>query len=96
MCQLWLQSLTGVSMFSPISIDEFVKKHIKSNPGENAADLRSSLKDAVKRKQNGETCFCGQPIWAIGSAITGESQCFTCTTGESDGSDDYEIESVCF
>ena len=35
--------------------------------------------------------ICGQPIWAAGSAITGTYMCFTCTTGEADGSGDYEI-----
>ncbi len=83
-------------MFTPISIDDFVKKHVKSNPGENADNLRAALNKSVERKRNGATCFCGQPIWAIGNAITGGGQCFTCTTGESDSSDDYEIESVCF
>ena len=83
-------------MFVPISIDDFVKKHMKSNPGEKAADLRAALKEAVKRKRNGAACFCGRPIWAIRYAITGEEQCFTCTTGESDSSDDYEIDSVCY
>lgn len=81
-------------MFIPISIDDFVMKHIKSNPDESAADLRASLNKAVKRKRDGATCFCGQPIWAVGYAITGEEQCFTCTTGESDNSGDYEIEGV--
>jgi hypothetical protein len=83
-------------MFIPISIDDFVKKHVKSNPGANAADLRAALKESVKRKRNGATCFCGQPIWAIGDAVAGGEQCFACTTGESDNSEDYEIESVCF
>lgn len=83
-------------MFIPISIDDFVKKHVKRNPGESPANLRIALKEAVERKRNGAACFCGQPIWAIGYAITGEEQCFTCTTGEHDNSDDYEIESVCY
>ena len=30
--------------------------------------------------------------WAAGSAITGSNLCFTCTTGEANDSDDYEIE----
>ena len=34
----------------------------------------------------------GAPIWAAGSAITGSNLCFTCTTGEANDSDDYEIE----
>ena len=83
-------------MFSPISIDGFVKKHVRSNLGENVADLRASLKEAVEAKRDGCKCMCGQPIWAIGTAIVGTDMCFTCMTGESDGSDDYEIESVCF
>lgn len=84
-------------MFIPISIDEFVKKHIRSNPDENAADLRASLEETVKCKQDGEKCCCcGQPIWAVGSAITGDGMCFTCITGEGDNSEDYEIDSVCF
>ena len=36
--------------------------------------------------------ICGAPIWAAGSAITGTYLCFTCTTGEADDSEDYEIE----
>jgi len=36
--------------------------------------------------------ICGAPIWAVGSAITGTNMCFTCTTGEADDSEDYEIE----
>lgn len=83
-------------MFSPISIDEFVKSHVRSNPDANAADVRSDVADAVKRKQEGCKCSCGAPIWAAGSAVVGTDMCFTCITGESDNSDDYEIDSVCF
>lgn len=36
--------------------------------------------------------ICGASIWAAGSAITGMNRCFTCTTGEADDSEDYEIE----
>ena len=36
--------------------------------------------------------ICGAPIWAAGSAITGTKMCFSCTTGEADDSEDYEIE----
>ena len=31
-------------------------------------------------------------IWAAGSGVTGTYLCFTCTTGEADDSEDYEIE----
>jgi hypothetical protein len=44
-------------MFIPISIDGFVKKHLKSNPGENADDLRVALKESVERKRSGAMCF---------------------------------------
>lgn len=83
-------------MFRSISIDEYVKWYIQSNPGESAADFRASLAKEVERKRNGDLCFCGQPIWAIGSAIAGTGMCFTCTTGKKDDSEDYEIENVCF
>ncbi|MGE4541145.1 MAG: hypothetical protein AB7D35_07780, partial [Bacteroidales bacterium] len=38
-------------------------------------------------------CSCGNDIWVIGSASVGNS-CFTCITGESYPTDDYEIESA--
>ena len=84
-------------MFSPISIDEFVEKHIRSNPDENAAGLRDALKETVKLKAEGCKCYqCGRPIWAVGSAIVGEDKCFTCITGENDSGGNPEIDEVCF
>ncbi len=68
---------------------------MKNNTGEKS-ELRAALREATERKRNGMMCFCGRPIWAIGYAITGEAHCFSCTTGESNCSDDYEIDSVCF
>ena len=79
----------------PISIEEFAKLHIQSNKGEKLEDIISRLKEAVKDKKAGAKCpNCGEPIWAIGSAIVYYS-CFTCLTGEADPSDDYEIDEVC-
>ena len=84
-------------MFAPISIDEFIKNTIKNNPKENMADLRKALTHAVNAKKNGAKCGnCGQPIWAAGTAIVGWNGCFSCITGESDNSEDYEIDNVCF
>ena len=84
-------------MFCPISVDDFINKHIKINLDESENSLRSSLIEAAESKKNGAKCMtCGQPIWAIGSAIVGWNGCFTCISGEADCSDDYEIESVCF
>ena len=82
-------------MFVPITIDEFVKSYIKSNPKENAAELREALVRAVDAKKSGAVCSRGRPIWAIGS-VAGTHRCFTCITGEADNSEDYEIDSVCF
>lgn len=80
----------------PISIDKFIRNYMKSNKGENEHQLRKSLNDAVKRKKDGAVCtICGQPIWAIGSSIAFEG-CFSCITGESDDSEDYEIDEVCY
>jgi hypothetical protein len=51
------------AMMEPISIEEFVKLHVKSNPGEKPEDIRSKLQDAVRRKQAGVVCMiCGQPM----------------------------------
>jgi len=80
----------------PISIEEFAKLHVKSNKGEKLEDIICRLKEAVKDKKAGVKCQnCGEPIWAIGSAIV-HYGCFTCLTGEADHSDDYEIDEVCY
>jgi hypothetical protein len=83
-------------MFVPIAIEEFIKNFVKNNPKEDSAKIRAALIRAVEAKKSGTVCgICGQPIWAIGS-ISGTYRCFTCITGEADGSEDYEIDSVCF
>jgi len=41
----------------------------------------------MARKTNDE-CDCGRPVWRL----VGLGMCFTCITGESDASDDYELE----
>ena len=80
----------------PISIDDFVKKHSKNNNMKNSDQLRDSLIQAVEDKKNGETCpSCGNEIWAIGSALVRQG-CFVCITSDTDSSEDYEIEDVCW
>ncbi len=74
-----------------ISIDKFIRKHKITNPKEDVKKLKDDLIHFRKLRDEGATCHCGNPIWIIGSAIAGKS-CFTCITGEADGSDDYEIE----
>jgi len=77
----------------PISIKRFADMVMKNNKGYNRKELIHTLAATLEDKQNGAVCtICGSPIWAAGSAITGTYLCFTCTTGEADDSDDYEIE----
>ena len=76
--------------FVKISIDEFVKKTIEGGSDLNASELKESLEKFKKRKNEGELCSCGNPIWVVGSVIAGKG-CFTYITGESDCSEDYEI-----
>jgi hypothetical protein len=79
--------------FIPISIDKYVKKHLESNPTENEKVLRVRLEAALDAYKKGVKCHCGNDIWVIGSASTGNS-CFTCITGESHPAGDYEIDSA--
>ncbi len=79
--------------FKRISIDKYIKLHLKNNPTENKVDLERRLKNALKDYREGVKCSCGNDIWVIGSASVGNS-CFTCITGESMPVDDYEIESA--
>jgi len=87
----------GKDVFAPISIDDFIKSYHINNPGEKKSNIREALTNTVEAKKNGTKCMqCGQPIWAIGTAIVGWNGCFTCISGEADNSDDFEIDSVCF
>ncbi|MDR2074191.1 MAG: hypothetical protein LBP36_02355 [Oscillospiraceae bacterium] len=85
-------------MFLPISIiDDFLKSYKENNPKEDTKNLPKILSETAKSKKDGAVCNqCGQPIWAIGTAIVGWDGCFTCISGEADNSEDYEIEGVCF
>lgn len=81
----------------PISIEEFIKKMAKDNKEFNKKETKQSILAAADRKRKGATCIqCGQSIWAIGSGISGYDMCFTCTTGETDHSEDYELDKVCY
>lgn len=79
--------------FIPISIDNYLKKHLKSNPTDKEVEVREKLKTALSDYKNGVKCQCGNDIWVIGAAFVGNN-CFTCITGESEPSDDYEIDSA--
>lgn len=77
--------------FVPISIDNYIKKHLENNPSENEVELKTNLELALDDYQKGIKCSCGNDIWVIGSAAVGNS-CFTCITGESQPDSDYEID----
>lgn len=79
--------------FIGISIDNYIKRHLESNPSANKKDLRDRLISAMADDQNGVKCSCGNDIWVIGSAAVGIG-CFTCITGENRPSGHYEIDSV--
>jgi hypothetical protein len=79
--------------FVPISFERSVTHYLKRNPGENPKPFRQSLEEAVRAKRAGKLCACGNPIWAIGSAVVGYA-CFTCITGQADASADYEIDTA--
>lgn len=80
--------------FVPIRLDEYVQLHLRNNPGVGAADITKRLQFALHAHKTGQRCHCGAPIWVIGSGEAGLS-CFTCITGESDPSGDYEIAEAC-
>ncbi len=79
-----------------ISIEDFVKHTIRTNPNTDTALLTVACQEILKLKHAGTPCaVCGkEPIWAAGSAFTGTPMCFTCMTGEADDSEDYEIEDI--
>ena len=80
-------------MAHPVSVEAFAQMVMKNNRGYHREELIQTLQATLRDKENGAVCMiCGAPIWAAGSAITGTYLCFTCTTGEADDSDDYEIE----
>lgn len=80
--------------FIPIKKNDFIVKYLKSNPGESKEIISKALDSALLDYQRGIKCHCGNPIWVIGSAVSGNG-CFTCITGESAPDGDYEIKEAC-
>jgi hypothetical protein len=78
--------------FVPISLENYVKLHLESNPDMTREEVTESLKEALEAYKQGARCTtCGNPIWVIGSAFVGHNACFTCITGEAMPEDDYEL-----
>jgi hypothetical protein len=81
--------------FIPIKLCDYVHKHLQANPRADEREMTVRLREALAAYKAGAVCqICGEPIWVIGSAEVGNF-CFTCATGESDPSDDYEIVEAC-
>ena len=78
-------------MFTPISIDKFVRIHLKKNPDENEKVLRIRIEAALDDYNNGVKCQCGKDIWIVGSA-SAPFACFSCISGKDHPRGDYEIE----
>jgi len=79
------------SGYKLISKDRYVDLFLKANPSDHRDDVVARLDGAIAAHLDGRRCSCGEPIWIVGSAEAGYG-CFSCITGESTPSDDYEIE----
>ena len=80
-------------MWNPISIDRYVKIHLKKNPNEQEKVLRIRIEAALDDYNNGVKCKCGKDIWIVGSASS-PFGCFSCISGRKYPAGDYEIESA--
>jgi len=79
--------------FASISMEKYIRLHLKSNPEQLEKDVRKHLERALKAYQNEVKCDCGNDIWVVGAAFMGNS-CFTCITGEAFPDNDYEIDTA--
>lgn len=80
--------------FIPISIEKYLNLYFKHNKDQDRKQLTEALDDVLSAYKHGVKCACGNPIWVIGSALSGYA-CFTCITGEAYPEDDYEIDEAC-
>lgn len=63
-------------------------EYITPEKAKELGDSRS-LKDLQRAARSKQKCeVCGQPAWKYG----GLGMCFSCTTGEADPSEDYELK----
>lgn len=79
--------------FKSITINDYIKKHIASNPDTNEKSVKGALERALNDFKNKVKCSCGNDIWVIGSAFAGNA-CFTCITGENYPTEDFEIDAA--
>jgi hypothetical protein len=71
-------------IFNYVTPEEYFNIQQTSPKTQNAHTLEE-LKRMSKNK--GKCEVCGEPVWKLGDC----GLCFTCTTGESDSSYDYEL-----
>ena len=48
-------------LFTPITIDDYVRKHLLGNPGVDRDDLIRRLRSALASSRAGARCECGRP-----------------------------------
>lgn len=80
-------------MWKPISIDKYIKIHLKKNPDDNERTLKMRIEAALDYYKSGLKCHCGKDIWVIGS-VSAPFGCFRCITGKDHPRGDYEIDSA--
>ena len=80
---------TTISNFEYVSL----KKHMKIQGYKKDSQRHKNIIHYLKLREKQTPCeVCGNiPIWVAGSSLCDWPGCFTCITGESDASDDYEV-----
>lgn len=73
---------------------DYIQKQMDMGGPLTKSEITTGLMSALEAYRTGTKCECGNPIWVIGSAWAG-NKCFTCITGKTPSSDDYEIDEAC-
>lgn len=55
-------------MWNPISIDKYIKIHLKKNPNDNEKTVKMRIDAALDFYNRGLKCQCRKDIWIVGSA----------------------------
>ncbi len=72
----------------PVPIDEAARLFVEINEGYEEERVREALREMATRRDRGETCFCGNPIWVMCFELT---MCFACVTGTATAKDDIDV-----
>ncbi len=86
-----IESAIMIKGFSPISLEDYLDRHMESNPDEDRSEVETRIKDMIKFHNDGGRCTCGNEIWIVGSAAARWAACFSHITGEAYPDDDFEI-----